>query len=610
MIWDASATVDGISLNTMLLKGPDELIPLPWILFRFRQYPVAVTADITEMFHQILIDSDDQQAQRFLWRSDPQRPPEIYVMNVATFGATCSPAAAQFVKNKNAREFVDAYPRAVEGITEGHYVDDYADSFETIEEAARVSSEIRMIHAAGGFNIRGWRSNDPNVLVDLGDDTSQKPKTLDLESRSYERVLGMHWLPAEDVLGYSTALPQELHDIITQKNRPTKRQVLRCLMSFFDPLGLLAAFILHGKVLLQDIWRSGIEWDEVIVGEAFEKWQRWTAQFEHVSKLQIPRCYFDRVTRTHYKHLELHIFVDASEDAYAAAGYFRIPISPGVFECTLVAAKTKVAPLKHISIPRLELQAAVTGARLRKFITDGHPVVAQRVVFWSDSSTVLAWIRSDHRRFSQFVACRVGEILSSTNVSEWRWVPSRFNVADHATKWGQGPPLQSNDSWFKGPTFLWGPEESWPQPKTLKTTTEELRVSCVHSAVVAMESIVTFTNFSKWERLIRTIAYVYRFCNYYVRLFEKRYSGFLSQEELGAAENAIFRLCQRQSFLEEFEILKRNQKISVQTKIAIPKKSLLYKQSPYLDENDVIRADSRVGTAKNLAINLKFPVFG
>ncbi|XP_055584776.1 uncharacterized protein LOC129737641 [Uranotaenia lowii] len=415
MIWDASATVNGISLNTMLLKGPDELIPLPWILFRFRQYPVAVTADISEMFHQIMIDPVDQQAQRFLWRSDPRSSPEIYVMNVATFGATCSPAAAQFVKNKNAREFRNSYPRAVEGITQRHYVDDYADSFETSEEATRVSSEVRLIHAAGGFNIRGWRSNDTNVLVSLGENTTQQPKTLDLELRSYERVLGMHWLPEEDVLGYPTTLPQELHDIIKLRNRPTKRQVLRCLMSFFDPLGLLAAFILH-------------------------------------------------VTRVHYQQMELHIFVDASEDAYAAAGYFRIPSGPGMFECTLVAAKTKVAPLKHWSIPRLELQAAVTGARLRKFISDGHSVVAQRVVYWSDSSTV-------------------------------RGMPY------HATKWGQGPPLWSDDTWFKGPNFLWGPEEDWPQPKTPKTTTEELRVSCVHSAVVAMESVVTFTNFSKWERL-------------------------------------------------------------------------------------------------------------
>ncbi|XP_055613361.1 uncharacterized protein LOC129759847 [Uranotaenia lowii] len=605
MIWDAAATVDGVSLNSMLLKGPDELVPLPWILFRFRQYPVAVTADITEMFHQILIDPKDQQAQRFLWRSDPESTPKIYVMNVATFGATCSPAAAQFVKNKNAKEYETSYPRAVEGIIHRHYVDDYVDSFETLEEASTVSSQVRMIHAAGGFNIRGWRSNYEEVLLSLGEKATQDIKTLDLESRNYERVLGMHWLPEEDLLAYSTTLPSELHDIIAKGDCPTKRQVLRCLMSFFDPLGLLAAFILHGKVLLQDIWRFGTEWDERIDKEAFAKWLRWTEQFKQISGLRIPRCYFDGVGNIRYQQTELHIFVDASEEAYAAAGYFRLPNSSGGFECCLVAAKTKVAPLKHWSIPRLELQAAVLGTRLKKCIMEGHTISAKRVVLWSDSSTVLAWIRSDHRRFTQFVACRVGEILTTTNVSEWRWVPSRLNVADHATKWGQGPPISSSDSWFKGPAFLWEPEEAWPQPKALNTTEEELRISCVHSGAVVLEPLVVFTNFSKWERLVRTMAYMYRWHN----LIKKHVdSVFLNQEELIAGENALFRLCQRDVFSNEITILERNQTLKMEHQMRLPRTSALRKLTPYLDERGVLRVDSRVGAAKNVASNLKFPV--
>ncbi|XP_055604650.1 uncharacterized protein LOC129752888 [Uranotaenia lowii] len=606
MIWDAAATVNGVSLNSMLLKGPDELVPLPWILFRFRQYPVAVTADITEMYHQIMIDPRDQQDQRFLWRSDPEKLPEIYVMNVATFGATCSPAAAQFVKNKNAKEFERSYPRAVEGIVQRHYVDDYVDSFETLEEASAVSSQVRMIHAAGGFNIRGWRSNYKEVLESLGENAAQHPKTLDLESRNYERVLGMHWLPEEDLLAYSTSLPLELRDVITKGDHPTKRQVLRCLMSFFDPLGILAAFVLHGKVLLQDIWRAGTEWDEQINKNAFEKWLRWTEQFEHISRLRIPRCYFDGVNNSRYKQTELHIFVDASEEAYAAVGYFRIPSNSGGFECSLVAAKTKVAPLKHWSIPRLELQAAVIGTRLKKCITEGHAISAQRVVFWSDSSTVLAWIRSDHRRFTQFVACRVGEILSTTNISEWRWVPSKFNVADCATKWGQGPPVCSSDSWFRGPAFLWESEQTWPQPKAVKTTTEELRVSCVHSGtIVLVEPLVEFTKFSKWERLVRTMAYIYRWQNLAMK---GNVSGFLKQDELLAGESAVFRLCQLQAFSAEINVLKRNQTLSKEQRIPLAKTSVILKLSPYLDENDVLRVDSRVGAAKNVASNLKFPV--
>ncbi|XP_055604887.1 uncharacterized protein LOC129753110 [Uranotaenia lowii] len=605
MVWDASAKVDGVSLNSMLLKGPDELPPLPWILFRFRQFPVAVSADIAEMFHQIKILPEDQQAQRFLWRMKPLEPPEVFVMDVATFGSTCSPASAQYIKNRNALEFKDTHPRAVEAIIKGHYVDDYADSFESSEEAAKVSAEVRMIHSNGGFNIRGWISNSTQVLTKLATPLTSETKDLNLDdNKIFERVLGMHWMSASDDLGYSTTLSPEFQEIIASQARPTKRQVLRCLMSFFDPLGLLAAFTLQGKVLLQDIWRSGIKWDEEIDDRCFDKWLYWTDQFPLIANLRIPRCYFVEVTRNCYRKLELHIFVDASEDAYAAVGFFRIPASSGVFSCSLVMAKTKVAPLKHCSIPRLELQGAVLGTRVRKFIVEGHSVDIQRVVFWTDSSTVLAWIRSDHRRYTQFVACRVGEILSSTNVSEWRWVPSKLNIADQATKWSKEPQLHKNDEWFKGPQFLWNEEDSWPQPKKMLTTTEELKISsCAHRVIFIPQPVVEFTRFSKWERLLRTISYVYRFI-YRSRKLKRDEGAHLTQKELTAGENAILRMIQWQAFPEESMLLRRKLKNG---QAALHKNSKIRQLSPFLDEHEVLRMDGRIGAAKNVSNALKFP---
>lgn len=118
LIWDAAAKVDGISLNSMLLKGPDQLTSLPAVLSRFRQYPVGVSADIKEMFHQLLIRPADRHSQRFVFRNNPADPVDIYLMDVATFGSTCSPASAQFVKNQNAEAFVNIFPRAVEGIVD------------------------------------------------------------------------------------------------------------------------------------------------------------------------------------------------------------------------------------------------------------------------------------------------------------------------------------------------------------------------------------------------------------------------------------------------------------------------------------------------------------
>ncbi|XP_055605117.1 uncharacterized protein LOC129753328 [Uranotaenia lowii] len=555
MIWDASATVDGISLNTMLLKGPDELAPLPWVLFRFRQYEFAVTGDIAEMFHQIRINERDRQAQRFLWRPDGSSKPETYVMDVATFGSACSPASAQYVKNRNAQEFKQTSPRAVEGIINGHYVDDYAESFSTVAEAIQIATEIKSIHAAGGFNIRDWRSNSEKVVKALDGNVSSEPKSLKLETTlTAERVLGMHWLPHDDVLGYSTALAPELQEIVSSKRKPTKREALRCLMTFFDPLGLLAAFVLHGKVLLQDIWRAGTQWDEVVGDEEHEKWLRWIEGFPLIDSLQIPRCYFDSVD---YDDIQLHIFVDASEDACAAVGYFRVP--------------------------------KITGG------------------------TVLAWIRSDHRRYTQFVACRVGEILSNTNIAEWRWVPSKQNVADLATKWGQGPPLTAENAWFRGPDFLQEGEDEWPQPRKPTSTEEELKtsrqVSCLHSGFVAPVAIVDTSRFSKWERMLRTVAYAHRYVNRRLKMYPvEAESSYLSQEELLAAENTLFWIAQQQSYPVEASILRRNLHQNSNGQDHLPKHSELHHISPYFDENFVLRVDSRVGAAKNVAMTVRYPV--
>lgn len=362
VIWDASAKVDGISLNSMLMKGPDQLTALPAVLFRFRQYHVAVNADVQEMFLRVFIRDTDKNSLCFLYRKHPSLQPETFLMDVATFGATCSPASAHFVKNLNAEEHADLYPRAVEGIVRSHYVDDYLDSFGTEEEAMRIASEVRLVHRNGGFNLRNWYSNSNAVLQHLGEAAKVVDKNLYTGSAggdATERVLGMLWAPSTDVLRFSTKMRDEVTELISNNIRPTKRQVLRCVMSLFDPLGLLAPFIIHGKVLIQDLWRSGMEWDSKVNDTAFVHWKRWIEMLECISKISIPRCYFSGAKEETYKNAQLHVFVDASMIAYSCAVYIRAIDDDGITKCTLVAAKAKVAPLKPMSIPRLELQGCV-----------------------------------------------------------------------------------------------------------------------------------------------------------------------------------------------------------------------------------------------------------
>lgn len=207
------------------------------------------------------------------------------------------------------------------------------------------------------------------------------------------------------------------------------------------------------KVLLQEVWRSGVQWDEDITDDAYIKWKHWLKLLPQVEQVQVPRCYRS-LSQDPDQEAELHIFADASESGMSAVAFLRFNKDETI-GCNIVASKTRVAPLKFVSIPRLELQAAVVGARLANTITDALSVKISRKYYWTDSRDVLCWLNSDHRRYSQFVAFRVSEILETTEANQWHWVPSKMNVADDGTKWSSTPDLTPHSRWFVGPELDW-----------------------------------------------------------------------------------------------------------------------------------------------------------
>ncbi|XP_058449080.1 uncharacterized protein LOC131429046 [Malaya genurostris] len=462
LVWDAAASVNGVSLNSELLKGPDMLVPLPRVICHFRERPVAFEGDIQEMYHQILIRSEDKQAQWFLFHSNAEESPQVYVMDVATFGPTCSPCSAQYVKNLNAERFVHEYPAAVEAIVRRHYVDDYYDSVDTLEEAVQRANEVKYIHSCGGFHIRNWVSNSANFLEELGEQIADSAVHFNRnKSTEHERVLGITWDPVQDVFYFASISKSEYNQVLRGEEHPTKRVVLSIVMAQFDPVGLLVPVTILGKMLVQDLWRTGCEWDETIDDLSFKKWLRWTNILLDVESFRLPRSYFGNARSEEIEDVQLHIFADASETAYGCVAYFRA-IVRGKVVCSLVISRAKVAPLKQLSIPRLELQAAVLGARLSKTVQDNHNFSISRVVFWIDAEVVLSWIRSDQRRYKQFVGFRIGEILSLTKLTDWYGIPTRLNIADQITKWGKDPEIHPNSPWVRGQPFLYNVED-WPK---------------------------------------------------------------------------------------------------------------------------------------------------
>ncbi|XP_055909887.1 uncharacterized protein LOC129944468 [Eupeodes corollae] len=500
LVWDAAAKVDGVSLNSMLLKGPDHLTPMVSAIRKFRQRKVAIGG----------ICAEDQNYQRFLWFEQGALKPSVYVMLVKTFGSTCSPSCAEYIKNLNAKELKDRFPRAVQSILHNHYVDDMLDSVDSEEEAIQLARDVHYVHSQRGFQIRNWVSNSMTVLSALN---TKSADTINLSSErelATENVLGMWWSTSDDSFVFKIS------------NRYKNEDVLR---------GLLAFYVIHAKIIFQEIWRSGCSWDEFVHDKEYSKWLHWIRLLTEVTAMKIPRCYV-RADFKHFPEFEIHMFVDASEDGYAAVSYLR-STDGDLVDCVSLRCKTRVAPIKLMSIPRLELQAAVIGARLAKSLLATHSIQISKLTFWSDSRTVLSWLRSDHHRYKQFVAFRISEILDLTELYDWRWISTSENVADDATKWQRIPDFSNDSRWLNGPFFLKLNSSDWPKEDyKSKTTDEELRA---------------------------------------------QYMGYHGKDSLAA---------QCDEFMDEILVLSKGN--------AIKRLSSIYKLSPYLDYNGLLRLSGRV----------------
>ncbi|XP_055543471.1 uncharacterized protein LOC129729018 [Wyeomyia smithii] len=589
LVWDAAAQISGVSLNSQLLKGLVLLYSLPGVISKFREKKIAFGGDIEKMFHQIRIKPEDKHAQRFLFRFDEKLQPDVYVMDVATFGATCSPCSAQYILNKNADDNAAEFPEAAAAIKGKTYMDDYFDSANTTEQAVERALQVKLIHSRAEFNMRNWVSNSNEVRQRLGETHEQRLLSIDCSpEEKRHRVLGIVWDSEKDIFIFSTSWQAELAPYIINDLRPTKRIILRIVMSLFDPMGFLAPYLIHGRMLIQDLWRVGLNWDDEVSDKEFEKWRRWINLLSGINCLEIPRFHFDNTHAGAYPSLQLHVFTDASELGYGCAAYFRIVMN-GEVQCALVMAESKVAPLKYQSIPRMELQAAMLG-----FI---H----------TDVEVVLFWIRSQHRNYKQFFAFRVGEILSLTEPDNWRYVPSKDNVADCLTKWCKDTDPSSNERWFRGPKFLHHPEESWPEQKKIIDTSEELRAHILLHHITVPGPLIDIGRISKWTVLLRVIAFVSRFASN----CHRKKAGLpietikatkaqrklilrslpasavlLRQHEYQQAERYLFRVAQTESFPDETRILLSNRDVSQSNKwVSIEKSSPLYRMSPSLSDS-------------------------
>ena len=245
LVFDAAAKSRGVSLNDRLLKSPDLYNSLVGILSIFRERPIAMCGDLREICHQIRIREEDRGSQRFLNRNQQTGELLTLQIEVLIFSAVSSPYIAQEIKNRNAEEFKKEYPEACRAIIERHYMVDYLDSCNAVEEAISRAHQIAHVHRKGGFEIRNWMSNSSEMLDSLPPGAvAQRGAELAFGEEELARVLGVICSPESDIFTFTTNFPRLDSRLISGENQPTKREVLKLIMSVFDPLGLLAVMMI------------------------------------------------------------------------------------------------------------------------------------------------------------------------------------------------------------------------------------------------------------------------------------------------------------------------------------------------------------------------------
>ena len=552
VVFDCAAQFGGISLNDAILQGPNFLNNLAGVLLRFRKEPVAVIADIKLMFHQCFVQPEDTRFLRFLWwpSGDTSTPAKVYAMQVHLFGGKSSPSVVNYCMKKTADDQEMNYSElAISTLRRSFYMDDMIRSVKCVDDARELIPEMQKLLQEGGFDLGKFMSTSREVIETVPEEKRAKSlQNLDLNDCSLpqESALGLQWSVEGDYFTYSIDL---------QDKPLTKRGLLSTSASLYDPLGLVAPVLLVPKLIQQEMCRLSLEWDDELPQASAEEFCKWRSATSSLNNLRIPRCF--QSGSSDDCQFELHFFCDASEFAYGTAVYFKV-IAPGGVFVNLVLGKSRVAPLKPVSIPRLELTAATLVARQSRFILEELDVSEVQLYFWTDSMTVLRYLRNVSTRFKTFVAHRVQLIQDLTDVSSWNYVPSEKNPADLASRGLSPADDEKLGFWLDGPEFLKTNavytglfEEPQAGEEVLET-----RQCAVASVSNSLDTLLH--HYSSFYRLKRAVCWFVKFTDY---LRKRDVERKISVTEMESAEARILRSVQNEAFPAEIVAIRENKPI-------------------------------------------------
>lgn len=618
VVYDASAkTTNGNSLNDIQYTGPRLQKDLTEIVMAFRVGQIAITADIRKMYQQVDMNPAHWNYQRIIWRTNKETPPQDYWLTTVVWGTASAPYLAVRALQQCALDNEKEFPEIAKIIMSDFYMDDLLTSVENRTQAAEVKLGLISVLNRGGFELAKWRSNAHELM-------EEELSAKDMEEQNSTSVLGILWDYKSDEFRFKwedNALP----DILT------KRFVTSLAARFYDPEGWFGPFMMRAKLFIQELWRQGIKnWDQALSEGLRNEWQQFYEEMSTLNNAKVPRW----LNTTQNRRTQVHIFTDASMKAYGAAVYVRVLTNKG-WEANLLCAKSRIAPIKLVTIPRLELcaveQISDIMRKLKKI-----PIVGDAPVFvWTDSTIVLHWLRKPVNELKVFVANRVSRILGTISLEQIRHIPSEQNPADLISRGMRASNLLASALWWQGPEFLREEQEEWPHWKPSSSPTPELdqvQVECTIPRAQFDNVLLTTTSGDKeidlsirmlsYHSTCRTTAYVFRFIqrifepirlkrmqqdpNYKTKIFGKvtipennvrtdqeievnqkiiKYPR-LSIREIDNALNYWLMIMQKQSFPDDYEKISKGKLVA--------NGSRLYALTPWMDENGLMRIAGRL----------------
>lgn len=592
IVFNCSFKHKGTSLNDHLLPGPTLGPTLLGVLLRFRENAVAISSDIKGMFHQVRLLQEDKPFLRFLWRNlDQGKAPTVYEWQVLPFGTVCSPCCATFALQKHVYDHSKPEEDVHASVEHNFYVDNWLQSFPSADEAHNLVTKMQQLLSEGGFELRQWATNTPSVIAHFPDDLKSANSHLWFTQSGadpQEMTLGLRWQCSSDVLGYKHKQPEN--------SVPTLRNIYKTLASQYDPLGFLIPFTTRAKIIIQCLWDKKREWDDPdLPKDLLQAWLTWQSELTQLPHVTFPRCYTKANTDLSGSRRILHVFCDASERAYGSVAYISTSDKHGETQVSFVAARSRVAPKRQQSIPRLELCAALTGAQLAATLRKELTIKIDQELYWTDSTTVLTWLQSDSCNYKVFVGTRVAEIQDLTDPKAWHYINSELNPADDITRGLTLFKLLEQRRWSQGPQFLTQPVSSWPkQPlDVVCDDIQEHRSSTFCGALSSSQTgIPDISQYNSLQDLIKATA---------ISLHGAADGSELSADDYSQAEQELLRQAQIESFPEETALLQSDKPVSHSSR-------LLTLAPEYDHEAKLVRVGGRLRRCNHLDSNTVHPI--